>query len=314
MNKQNIEGQFSGRVVDRSYLGPLAQKREQRNPYSFCNINLLGKCNVDCYFCLGHDLETEFAKYNNLQTHYTHWDNWDGFLSKLTQSGVPQVYITGQNTDALLYKYLDELIYDLKSRGVAVGIRTNGLLAIKRMDTINACTTVWGDAVSYSIHTLDLATQRRIWKTPIVPDWSRILSKTTVPYRVAFVVNRHNWHELDRVANFVAESGAKYMQVRKICTDTRYPELEEDMVLFERLRESWRDRYSLKHMFETSEVFDYHGLEVSFWSTVGTTVNSFNYFSNGVLSDEYYIIEGYAMQKGLNVGGREYLASDRIYR
>ena len=38
----------------------------ERSPYSFANINFLGKCNLDCDFCLGKDLEDEFNRYNDM--------------------------------------------------------------------------------------------------------------------------------------------------------------------------------------------------------------------------------------------------------
>lgn len=31
-------------------------KNRKRDKYTFANINLLGKCNADCYFCLGKDI------------------------------------------------------------------------------------------------------------------------------------------------------------------------------------------------------------------------------------------------------------------
>jgi hypothetical protein len=34
-------------------------------------------------------------------------------------------------------------------------------------------------------------------------------------------------------------------------------------------------------------------IDVVFWETVSTTANSMNYFTNGVISTEYFIIEGY---------------------
>jgi hypothetical protein len=30
--------------------------------YSFANINLIGRCNEGCYFCLGKDIESELSK------------------------------------------------------------------------------------------------------------------------------------------------------------------------------------------------------------------------------------------------------------
>ncbi|GAG80842.1 unnamed protein product, partial [marine sediment metagenome] len=35
------------------------------------------------------------------------------------------------------------------------------------------------------------------------------------------------------------------------------------------------------------------GKEVNFWRTVETNINSYNYFTDGTISDEYFIVEGY---------------------
>ena len=34
-------------------------KNRNRKEYSFANINLLGNCNANCYFCLGKDIQEE---------------------------------------------------------------------------------------------------------------------------------------------------------------------------------------------------------------------------------------------------------------
>ena len=46
-----------------------------------------------------------------------------------------------------------------------------------------------------------------------------------------------------------------------------------------------------------AEIFNVYGKDVSFWSTVETSVNSLNYFTDGVCSDEYFIVEGYLKNK-----------------
>lgn len=45
-------------------------KNRERDDFSFANINLLGKCNVDCFFCLGKDIENELSCHNQLKDFY----------------------------------------------------------------------------------------------------------------------------------------------------------------------------------------------------------------------------------------------------
>ena len=282
--------------------GELAKKNRDRSPYSFANINLLGNCNVNCYFCLGKDLNDEFAKYNSLHTHWSEWENWDKFIETCKTHNIPQIYLTGQNTDSLMYKYTDSLFEEIKRLGFHIGLRTNGLLAKKKIDLINSCTTCFGDAVSYSIHTLDKDTQIKIWETPLVPDWDWILRNTTSKMRVSIVLNRYNKDEVLRIIEFLSNyDNVEYIQVRKVCTDTRYELLEEDMILFEELEQQVKCQFVNVGSFETANTYLIYGKNVSFWRTVGTTVNSINYFTNGVLSEEYFIIEGYSTEKGISL-------------
>lgn len=315
METKNINGE---KLSNRSnstdkHLGELAKKVRVRSPYSFANINLLGKCNVDCYFCLGKDLEKEFDKYQTLQTHFSEWGNWKEFVSRCKQYNIPQIYITGQNTDSLLYHYLEELIQYLKGEGFYVGLRTNALLAKKKMNIINQCTTCWGDAVSYSVHTLKMETQKQIWHTPFIPDWDWVIRNTTAKMRIAIVLTRYNVNEVDDIIKFLsAYENVEYVQVRKICTDNRYDLLKEDMELFEEYEKQISEKHPKVKSFETANVYEIHGKEVSFWRTVGTTVNSINYFSNGVLSDDYFVIEGYSLEKGIELGTDEFLEEQKF--
>lgn len=47
-------------------------KNWSRDAYTFANINLLGKCNIDRFFCLGKDIEAVFSKHNQLNDHFSH--------------------------------------------------------------------------------------------------------------------------------------------------------------------------------------------------------------------------------------------------
>lgn len=317
MKTKNIEGEvLSNRTgSEDTHLGELAKKVRVRSPYSFANINLLGRCNVDCYFCLGKDLEKEFDKYQTLKTHFTEWGNWQEFIDRCKEYKIPQIYITGQNTDSLLYHHLEELIQYLKFEGFHVGLRTNALLAKKKMHIINQCTTCWGDAVSYSVHTLDMDTQIKIWKTPHIPDWDWIIRNTTAKMRIAIVLTRYNVNEVEDIIKFLSKyDNVEYVQVRKICTDNRYDLLEEDMELFEKFEEKISSKYEKIKSFESANCYNIFGKEVSFWRTVGTTVNSINYFSNGVLSDDYFVIEGYSIEKGIELGTEEFISKEDFFK
>lgn len=113
-------------------------KNRNKKPPTFANINLLGKCNADCFFCLGKDIPELLTQHNQLNTHYTKWKNFDAFLDSC--KGIEKLYITGQNTDSLQYKYLDSLVEYLQVyKNFNVGLRSNGILIEENIETINKC-------------------------------------------------------------------------------------------------------------------------------------------------------------------------------
>lgn len=290
------------------YLGKLSKKVRNRSHYSFANINLLGSCNVDCYFCLGLDLGKQFNKFEHTKVMFNKWKNWENFLNECESKGIKQIYLTGQNTDALLYEHLQELIDHLKARGFCIGCRTNGLLAKKKINLINQMTTCNGDAVSYSIHTLKPEVNSKIMRLNYIPDWDWILKNTTARLRVSIVVNRYNIGEIFDLIRFIsAYENVEYIQLRRICTDTRYDLLEEDMVIFENLEKEIAEKFLKFGDFETANTYLIHGKKVNLWRTVKTTVNSINYFTDGTISDNYFVIEGYSEQNNIPVGTKEYV-------
>ncbi|MCK5644996.1 MAG: hypothetical protein KAJ19_29620 [Gammaproteobacteria bacterium] len=45
--------------------------------------------------------------------------------------------------------------------------------------------------------------------------------------------------------------------------------------------------------FYAAPVYAIAGKEVCFWQTVKTDIDSVNYFTDGTITDEYFVIEGY---------------------
>lgn len=57
-------------------------KNRNREKYTFANINLLGRCNANCYFCLGKDIEDVLLPHNQLETLFPSWKNFEYFLNR----------------------------------------------------------------------------------------------------------------------------------------------------------------------------------------------------------------------------------------
>lgn len=266
------------------------EKNRNRDAFSFANINLLGRCNVNCFFCLGKDIEKELAPFNCLKTPFEEWPNFEEFLRKCEDAGIRRLYVTGQNTDSLQYEDLDRLICHLRNLGFGVGLRTNGYKALEMMDVINECNL----SVGYSIHSLSPTTNRMIMGRADIPDWPTILQTTHRP-RVSIVLNRCNESEFFKLLQFMAKYRlVRYVQVRRVSTDTRLDELAPDIAAYERVYTKVRDVFEMKDkIFGDAEVYEIYGQDVVFWRTVKTTANSYNYFTDGTISDCYFVVEGY---------------------
>jgi len=265
-------------------------KQRNRLPPTFANINLLGKCNVDCYFCLGKDIPNLLHGHDQTGQHYKEWPNFDDFLDECTEAHISKIYITGQNTDALLYKHLEKIVGYLQDvYDFGVGIRTNGYLALNKMDTINQCKL----SVGYSIHTFRPRVNKVIMGTSKIPDWDRILQGTLRP-RVSMVIGRYNtgdfWDVLDLVKMY---PHIRYLQVRRISTDTRQEELTPDAIAYESFYEGIKSRYPKVGEYYGAPQHQIEGVVVTFWRTVQTQISSFNYFTDGTVSKDYFVVEGY---------------------
>lgn len=272
-------------------------KNRNREAPSFANINLLGRCNVNCFFCLGKDIEKELAPHNQLSTHFTEWKNFPQFLEMCRQHDIQKIYVTGQNTDSLMYAFLAELVCCLHTRGFAVRLRTNGyrtlslLPLMPLLPIINLCELSTG----YSIHSLDPEANYKIMGRRDIPDWQKILANTERP-RVSIVLNRYNEFELFSLLRFLEQfPHIRYVQVRRVSTDTRAEELKPDIEAYERV---WRHvdycfGPPVKTLWGDADVYHIHGHDVVFWRTVKTSVGSFNYFTDGTISTDYFVVEGY---------------------
>ena len=266
-------------------------KRRDRANYTFANINLLGKCNAKCYFCLGEDIPELLRKHNNTKQHFMDWPNFDRFVDRCEQLNINKIYLTGQNTDSLLYKYRYELLSYLKHLGFTVGLRTNGYLAHTNMNLLNMCE----NSVGLSIHSLKPEVNYQIMQRHDIPDWDTLIPQIINP-RVAIVVNRYNKDEFFDILQYLSKfKNIKYVQARRISTDTRYEMFKEDLAvyedLYEKVQRDWRDHYTGEYYH--AQQYNMFGLQVNFWRTVQTSVNSINYFSDGTLSDNYFVVEGY---------------------
>jgi molybdenum cofactor biosynthesis enzyme MoaA len=272
-------------------------KNRNRQQFTFANINLLGKCNANCYFCLGKDIVNELKDKNQLNQHFSMWKNFDLFLYQCIEKNVKKLYLTGQTADGLQYYYLYEIVEYLQNKGFEVGVRTNGYLAESKLQSIQ----LMKGEIGYSIHTLNKETNNIIMGRRDIPNWNTLIPCSGDNVRVSIVLNRYNINEFDNLVRYISKfDNVRYIQVRRISTDTRIELLQEDIDKYEQ----FYDKFSKDHIedrisdFYLAQRYMLYGKEINFWRTVETSCNSLNYFTDGTYSDEYFIVEGYLKNMG----------------
>jgi hypothetical protein len=167
-----------------------------------------------------------------------------------------------------------------------------------RLDEINSCELSTG----YSIHTLKPEINRFIMQRRNIPDWDSILQVTERP-RVQIVVTRYNQYEVLNLIKWLSDyKHIRYIQLRRVSTDLRRDILAPDAVAYDELLSHIKTAYPCEEtLWESAQVYRICGMPVCCWQTTATSINSFNYFTDGVISTEYFIVEGYRKQRLLEL-------------
>jgi hypothetical protein len=84
-----------------------------------------------------------------------------------------------------------------------------------------------------------------------------------------------------------------YIQARRISTDTRYDFLKEDIEIYEQKYKEVSQTFETVGNFYGAQLINMFRKSVCWWRTVGTSANSLNYFTDGIISDNYFVVEGY---------------------
>lgn len=225
--------------------------------------------------------------------HFSKWLNFYAFLEQCKKDNIHKLYLTGQNTDALCYKYFYELVLFLKQEGFKIGIRTNGYNIDKNIAAIREL----NDEIGLSIHSLNPETNKKIMGRSEILDWERIIKDIKTEnnsVRVAIVINRYNQYEVMDLIYYLSNfKEISYIQARRISTDTRFEELKEDIEIYERMYQVVVKNFPICGNFYNAQRINMFGKEVCWWRTVETSVNSLNYFTDGTISDNYFVVEGY---------------------
>lgn len=264
---------------------------------NYGEIYFLGQCNFHCFFCIQKELEPQYFQ-DTMTKHFTKWPNFEDYLAQLTANHISTIYLSSVNTEPLQYKYVDELTNYLINKGFDVGLRSNGSLALKHIDTINKMKA----EVSFSVQSLNPETQYKIAKNRVVPNFKKILNTiTNNNVRLTILVNNYNASEIFlMLAYFRKFTNVRCVQLRRLYKYYKNESFVVDQEAFDDVLAVMNKIGERKTDFCSNPVFDYHGLSVSFWSTVFTEdeVHSLNYFTNGFITPHNTLVNTFNNDQG----------------
>ena len=238
--------------------------------YDFANILFAGPCNARCPFCIGRQIDPRLSV-NNL--HEFPPRNLDRFVEMILAHAIQQVVFTGTTTDPQLYRHEARLLDYLRGQlpgDTQYSLHTNGRLALKKIAVLKQY-----DRVCVSFPTFNPATYSKMMGVHGVPDLAQIIDRAQIPVKVSCIVNEHNRHELPEYLARCHAIGIQRVVVRQLYGDTQTLPLVAGL--------------TLHGLFGCNPVYDYRGMEVTYWNFDHCDCQSINLFSDGTIGESYQL-------------------------
>ena len=236
----------------------------------FANILFAGPCNARCPFCIGRQIDPRLSV-NNLREFPPR--NLDRFVELILDHAIKQVVFTGTTTDPQLYRYETRLLDYLRRQlpgDTQYSLHTNGRLALQKLETFNLY-----DRACLSFPTFNPMTYFAMMGVRGVPDLAQIIHRTQIPIKVSCVVNDDNRHELPHFLERCQMIGIRRLVVRQLYSDTHALPIVAGL--------------TLHGLYGRNPVYDYRGMEVTYWNFDHCDCHSLNLFSDGTISTDYLL-------------------------
>src|SRR5690554_6656382 len=103
------------------------------------------------------------------------------FIDTMRESKTAKIIFTGTRTDPQLYKYESELLDHLRAElhGVHISLHTNGLLAVKKIETFNKY-----DSCTISVNSFQPDTFRKLHGVKTMPDIRSLMALSKIPIKL----------------------------------------------------------------------------------------------------------------------------------
>lgn len=246
----------------------------------FANIHFSGKCNRNCYFCIGQFMQA-LEPFNNLNKE--NLDGFDEFIDKCKERNITEVALTGSNTDPLLYKFIPELKRKLQERLdlKMFRITTNGVKILNNLETWNLF-----DFASITFCSFDEdVNQEMMGGEPV--DIEKIIKHTSFDFRINILLSSYNILNNDLMITIekLIDAGAKKINLRE---PYGQPNMRELLNTFLK-----RNNLEFSYKILGNDALIYKGCEICYWDVHYTEVESVNLYANGRVSDDYPITRGH---------------------
>lgn len=233
----------------------------------FANVLFGGPCNRRCFYCIGKQLP-ERVNVNNLAEFPPR--GLDAFIAEVHARAIREIVFTGTTTDPQMYRFEVELLELLRARVPAarVSVHTNGALALKKLSAFNRY-----DRACISLPSFEPDVYARHMGSPHVPDLAEILRRATIPVKVSCVLDHDNAAALEPFLARCRAIGVRRVVLRRIFGDPR----------------RWEIPLPRTGEYRGNPVYDYRGMEVTYWDFEATSSSSINLFADGSLGGDYLL-------------------------
>jgi molybdenum cofactor biosynthesis enzyme MoaA len=237
--------------------------------FDFANILFGGPCNQRCPYCIAKQLPAALTR-NNLDEFPP--QNLNAYVALIQQHDIRQITLTGTSTDPQLYRHEARLLRCLRTQlpEAQISLHTNGQLAVRKMHVFNMY-----DRATVSLPSFDPSTFASMAGTPHMPDLAAILSVTKIPVKVSCVIDEQNAEQIDEFVARCHSMGVRRLALRQLYGDRRQWQVLPDLEPVTR--------------FGNNPVYDYHGMQVTYWRFERTTTTALNLFPDGTIGTEYLL-------------------------
>jgi molybdenum cofactor biosynthesis enzyme MoaA len=248
-----------------------AQASTKRHTYDFANVLFAGPCNQSCPHCIGKQLP---ARLNQPNLALFPPRNMSAYVALIREHGIQQITFSGTNTDPQLYHHEARLLGWIRRRlpRAKIALHTNGQLAASKIDVLNLY-----DRATISLPSFDPQSYARMCGTQRVPDLQAILRNARVPIKVSCVIDTPNAHQIDEFIARCHALGVRRLALRQLFGDSR--------------KWDFLSGHRPASYYCNNAVYDYRGMEITYWRFDSTTSASINLFADGTISTHYLLAE-----------------------